>query len=673
MSNIKSLKQFIEYEKSVQEGAVKNVIKAVGRIPAVVANAVANPLKSATDNISNGVNDNDIRKSYSAKDKIKDFTKGNHKNTVPLSNVREEKMISFKKFVSEPTIAEWTQARMMSNNETEFMLAEDRESSSNLHERSDHPSYDKRASYAMYGTPDEDKEGTKNKIAAENENRKKEGKNPLSSSQEKYHKVFKHVTDGSRGGIAGIFKTYGDSDKKIISPEERRSEVSTNFDKFSELKKNNPEKYKSKVSEMKARKKAAGLGDVLSNKTKTDTAAALPGTNKGEEKGQLSHGFGGNADTRRLYTDTKGSHVEGNACVGKGSCVHKCLAKMGCGGFDTTKGYRDAYDQRPLHNAASREDHDLELHDHLHKISEQAKKEGKGSLVRPDVSTGHQNIEYSDAIHKHFGPDSEKVKSGEGHPIRVSAYGKNSGTDTDRHTGPDKNTVISDQKGEGSKSNIDRYTRDNELMRQKGKHSRISYSVTDASFGPGEGGEHGEGVHKNKDDQAKLDKTKKVTHVHRYDVQPSEPTKGEDKEYHDEKSGYGRVVAHDGKSYKYSIHKVPKAIKSVEGKHIPSYMHDDRSGELARHHIDHPNDHGINAVAPATAATTPEAGKASIFHSSDNIKPHHNQAKVEAETGIKDAHILHMMHPNSTEAIKARETLAKHELHKKIIPIGVAK
>lgn len=101
MSNIKSLKQFIESEKSVQEGAVKNVIKAVGKIPAVVAKAVANPLKSAADNISNGVNDKDITKSDSAKDKIKDFAAGKHKNNVPLSNVREEKMKSFKDYVFE--------------------------------------------------------------------------------------------------------------------------------------------------------------------------------------------------------------------------------------------------------------------------------------------------------------------------------------------------------------------------------------------------------------------------------------------------------------------------------------------------------------------------------------------------------------------------------------------
>lgn len=569
-------------------------------------------------------------------------------------------MLKFKNYVNGPTISEWTQAMMMigaAELHEEYQISEDitvPAKSDGVQSHSAHPDYDKETAHAMYGAPVEDKDGTKKAIETENARRAANKQKPLTPNKEKFHKQFQHITNGSKG-VAALFKTYGDSDKSIISAKDRASEVNSNFDKFSEMRKNDRPGYTKRVKEMKDRKDAANLTSPIADKSKTDTVSTLPGKGKNEKNGHISVGFGGNPDTRRLYTDTKGSYVEGNACQGKGACVHACLAKSGCGGFDTVKGHRGAYDQRSMHNAAAREDHDLELHDQLHRVSEKAKKEGKAALVRPDVSTGHQNTEYSDAIAKHFGPDSEKVAKGEGHPVRVSAYGKNTGTDTDPHDiTKGKNTTISDQGIPRAKSTIERYKKDNALLRQKGKHARIAYTVMDTSFSTGSGEEHTDPKKK-----ADYEKIAKTTHVYRHDVEPTTPDKGEPEEYHDEKAGYGRTL-HKGKSYKYSIHKTPPPSKDINGADVPSRMHDDRGGELERHIEKNPHDHGINAVAPATESSNPESGskEASIFHHTSNIVPHHNPAQAEKDTGVKNAHVLHIMHPASPEAENARRVIS---------------
>lgn len=521
--------------------------------------------------------------------------------------------------------------------------------------RSDHPFYDKEMATRQYGTPIEDKEATEKKIA---EHKARTGKQPSSSDIKTHLKVFVHDTDAkTAGGVTGIIRNHGLPDKEPPSDEERKAEAERNFDSFSALRKSDPTAYKNKVKSALARYKDAKAALPLTNTTKGDTITDLKGDNESEKNGHVSLGFSGTPDKKKHTINAEGDYIESNACHGKGNCVNNCLAKGGCGSFASTKGHRGVYDQMDSHNASSRHDVDLLMHHQLHTIAEKAKKEGKGAIVRPDTTTGHQAFTHSTAINKHFGAESENYKSGKGQKIKVNTYGKTVGTDKDTHDmrGNNTNITISDQGIPTHKKAIESYDAINKALRQRGvpsdnnQGSRIAFTVMQTKHPKTPAGMSDEDYvkyakHTNPAEQADYEKAKSIKTVRRYDVRHSEPEAGESAEYYDEKNKVGRV-SHEGKSYKYSDHDVPRPMETVDGKSSPSYMHDNRAGELTRHHSEHPNAHGINAIAMATTSTNmkhTQVGK-SIFHPIKNID----------NNGV-----LHVMHPASPEAEHARGVLS---------------
>lgn len=521
-----------------------------------------------------------------------------------------------------------------------------------IQHRSDAPDYDKQTAYRQYGTPKEDKEATS---AAIQKHTEEHGKPPSVSEIKNKLKVFVHNTDPkTSGGMTGIVRNYGEPDKTPISDDERKKEAEHNFDSFSELRKSNPKAYTAKVTAANAKHRDGKLPKPLKNTTKGDTVAVLRGDNKTEHNGHVSLGFSGNPDKRVHLNSSDGSTGEiVDACHGKGNCVNNCLAKGGCGGFDTTKGHRDVYDQMDSHNASARHDRDVIMYDQLLRMGKSAKKLGKGAVVRPDTTTGHQSYTHAQAIAKHFGSDSEAVKAGEIQKVKVNTYGKTTGTDKDTHDmrGQNINITASDQGIPTSPKAIEAHQRLTTALRQKGvpsatnPGSRSAFTVLQVAHPEGLEKYHDEAKHKDPQKQADYEKAKGVHTVRRYDLTPSTPKKGETEEYHDEKSQSGRVV-HGGKSYFYTDHSVPRPMESITGAQSPTYLHDNRGGELARHHEENPTAHGINAIACATSSTNienTEVGK-SIFHPIRNID----------KSGI-----LHVMHPASPEAGDAREIMAK--------------
>ena len=565
-----------------------------------------------------------------------------------MTNTKTQGVKSFLEFSSGPSYAELRQAlaeadkiesTAILDESTEHKVFNIKPVSNRVETDSTKPGYDKRTAYAIYGKPTtENKEGTASNIA----NHEKITGRPASPTTRKALKAFKHETNGE--GISKLFRLYGHADPKLIPSEDRKSEITSNFREYADLRKNNPEEYARRVKEMRSKK----LGEMLGNKTKTDTVADLPGINKGEENGHETLGFGGNPDIRRHYTDLHGNYVNGNACHGKGNCVHSCLAKNGCGGFESVKGHRDFYDQRSSHNAAARKDHDLELFHQLHEISKKAKKNNKGVIVRPDVTTGHQQTEYADAISEHFGPHSAGVKAGTHAVVRSDTYGKMAGTDKDPHSREKAiNTAISDQGVPANKRDVDAHIKLNSLLRRRGKDARVAYTVMKVTHRQ-DNKDGTEKIHNNPKDAENWKKVMNVTSTRRYDILHSTPGTGEGenpnetrKEYHDEKNRNGRVT-HEGKSYYYTDHRVPAPLTDTKGKRKVSSYHDARGLELAHHILNHPNEHGINAVSPATASTSFKEGP-SIFHNPDNISDN----------------TLHILHPASPEAAKAREILTR--------------
>jgi len=525
-----------------------------------------------------------------------------------------------------------------------------------IEHRSNHPFYDKEQAFRHYGTPSEDKESTNKNIE---KYKTEHGKQPAKSIVNTHLKVFVHDTNPkTAGGVTGIIRNHGLPDKEPPTDEERKAEAERNFDSFSSLKKSNPTAYAKKVKEAKARYKDAKASEPLRDTTKGDTITNLKGDNDSEKNGHVSLGFSGSPDVRKHTVNADGDYVQTNACHGKGNCVHDCLAKGGCGKFASTKGHRGSYDQMDSHNASSRHDVDLMMHHQLHGIAAKAKKEGKGAIVRPDTTTGHQAFTHSDAIKKHFGADSENYKSGKGQKIKVNTYGKTYGSKYDTHDmrGNDTNITLSDQGIPTHKKAIEAHEALTKAMRERGtpgegKHgSRIAFTVLQTRHPQTPGGMSDEDYvkyakHANRADQEDYEKAKGVERVRRYDLKHSEPEHGESSEYHDEKNRVGRVT-HEGKSYKYSDHDVPRAMDTVDGKSSPTYMHDNHGGELSRHHRENPNGHGINAIAMATSSTNikhTEVGK-SIFHPIRNIDKNH---------------VLHVMHPASPEAEHARKVMSE--------------
>lgn len=522
--------------------------------------------------------------------------------------------------------------------------------------RSDDPNYDKEAAYRHYGSPTEDKVAT---AAAVQKHTEEHGKPPSKTAVNKL-KVFAHDTNPkTAGGVSGIVRNYGAPDKTPITDDERKKEAESNFDKFSELRKSNPKEYRARVKLAQTKHKDGKLPLPLKNTTKGDTIADLRGDNDTERNGHVSLGFSGTPD-ERFHTTTEDGEVSKpiNACHGKGNCVKNCLAKGGCGGFTTTKGHRGVYDQMGSHNAAARHDHDLLMYHQLYTMGRSAKRKGKGAVVRPDTTTGHQAHTHAEAIAKHFGSESELVKSGEIQKVKVNTYGKTTGTDKDTHNmnGQNINIAASDQGIPTSPSGVAAHQLLTAAMRQRGvpsatnQGSRIAFTVLQVKHPKTPEGMSDEDYitkakHKDPQEQADYEKAKSVHTVRRYDLTHSTPKPGEPEEYHDSKTKSGRVL-HGGKSYYYTDHDVPRPMETTEGKQQPTYMHDHRSGELARHHEENPTSHGINAVAMATSSTKMNktvVGK-SIFHPIKNID---------------NSGILHVMHPSTPEAAKAREIIGK--------------
>ena len=547
--------------------------------------------------------------------------------------------------------AEWTFPEMLNEEHKVFKIGRA------IQHRSDAPDYDKEMAFRHYGTPSEDKEATAKRI--EEHKKAHGGKAPSSSEIKNNLKVFVHNKDPkTAGGVTGIIRNYGSPDKEPPTDEERKSEAERNFDSFSALKKSNPAEYAKKVKEAHARYKDAKASKPLKNTTKGDTISNLKGDNESEKNGHVSLGFSGSPDTRKHTVNAEGDYISTNACHGKGNCVNDCLAKGGCGGFASTKGHRGSYDQMDSHNASSRHDHDLVMHNQLHTIAKKAKKEGKGAVVRPDTTTGHQAFTHSAAIAKHFGNSSENKNSGNGQKIKVNTYGKTVGTDKDSHNmvGQDTNITVSDQGIPTHKKAIEAHEAATKALRQRGaptetnQGSRIGFTVLQSKHPKTPEGMSDEDYekhakHADPHEQEEYEKAKSVTKVRRYDLRHSTPEHGEAAEYHDEKSKTGRVV-HDGKSYKYSDHDVPRPMETTDGKKSSTFMHDNRGGELARHHRENPHDHGINAIAMATSSTDiakTQVGK-SIFHPIRNIDKHGT---------------LHVMHPATPEAEHARGVIAK--------------
>lgn len=516
--------------------------------------------------------------------------------------------------------------------------------------RSDHPDYNKADAYRHYGSPEKDLVATAKAIADETTKKKRTpSKSTVNTLQ-----VYEHDTNPkTAGGILGIIRNYGNPDQKPITDEDRKTEVGKNFDKFHELRQGNHKEYEKQVKAAKSRLADARAPHPLKDTTKGDTVANLPGQSDHEENGRISLGMGGTPDERKHVTSAAGHYTTVNACHGKGNCVNACLAKGGCGGFESTQGRRAVYDQMNSHNEAARSDFDLVMHHQLHKMSEQAKAEGKGAIVRPDTTTGNQAFTHSEAINKHFGEDSHKVKSGEGHAVVVNTYGKTYGSGYDTHDMSKNgiNIAMSDQGSPHlSKSAIQRHESLTNELRKTGKSSRVAFTVFGVNHPRTPKGQSDEdyvanATHKNPQKQADYLKVKSVHAVRRYDLMHSEPKAGESWTYHDPKTKSGRVE-HGGKSYYYTDHDVPAPIKTTEGHMQPTYMHDDRHGELLRHHNENPNGRGINAIAMATSSTNLKKTKPgkSIFYSPDIIDK---------------GGIAHVMHPASPEATKARETIAK--------------
>lgn len=506
--------------------------------------------------------------------------------------------------------------------------------------RSDHPEYDKELAYRHYGSPKVDEAATAAAVKAHGD---KPGKPD---------KVYEHNTNHkTAGGVLGIIRNYGHPDKAAISDEDRKSEAEKNFNTFTDLRHNNPEEYEKRLDQAKNRHKDARASLPLRNTTKGDTVADLKGLDGKHKAGHISLGFSGTPDEKKHTIDDKGNYEINNACHNKGTCVSSCLAKGGCGGFESTKGKRGSIDQMDSHNESARHDHDLLMYHQLHTMSKKAKKQGKGAIVRPDTTTGHQAFTHANAIADHFGPESEHVKGGHGEAVTVNTYGKTTGTDKDMHNAAKGiHIAASDQGIPTSKGGIEAHQRLTDAMRKRGADSRNAFTVLQVAHPKDREKLSDEDYvkHAKHDDpqkQADYEKAKTVTKVRRYDLTHSEPRPGEAAEYHDEHTKSGRVV-HDKKSYFYTDHDVPRPMETVGGKQQPTWMHDHRAGELERHKKEHPNDHGINAIAMATTSTNmdkTEVGK-SIFHPIKNID---------------DKGTLHVMHPGSEEAVNARNIMAR--------------
>lgn len=539
--------------------------------------------------------------------------------------------------------------------------------------RSDHPDYDKEAAHRQYGRAVRDYDATEAAVTAY---KNKHKKNPSKTVYNNL-KVYKHDTDPkTAGGILGIIRNYGEADQTPISHEDRKAEAERNFDKFHELRQTNREEYDKQVAAAKARLANAQAPKPLKDTTKGDTISNIPGHRENEKNGHISLGMGGSPDESLHVINSKGDHIIRNACHGKGNCVNACLAKGGCGGFGTTRGRRAVYDQMNSHNESARSDFDLVMHHQLHNMSEQAMAEGKGAVVRPDTTTGNQAFTHAQAINKHFGEDSHKVKSGEGHAVTVNTYGKTYGTKYDTHD-MSKNGINITMSDQGPPAGIGHNGEKNVSQKAIQNHEALTRELRVRGGEPTKDGGKtksrgsfmvfGQGVklpktpkgmsdedyilharHKNPEMQRRYELVKSAHTVRRYDLSHSTPKEGESWEYHDPKTKSGRVV-HNGKSYYYTDHDVAAPMKTTEGKEQPGYMHDNRSGELIDHHKKNPHDHGIVSVAFATSSTNvkkAEPGK-SIFYSPDIID----------KSGI-----AHVMHPATAEAAMAREAISKRRV-----------
>lgn len=437
-------------------------------------------------------------------------------------------------------------------------------------------------------------------------------------------------------GAAGHHNEDGKFEPRPATAEERKKSARETFD---ELDKDSDEDRNKKYAEASKRQKAAGIGSKLKDTTKTDTAANV--VSHGAENGHLSAGMGGAPSSARFHLDHSGNNYkECNTCPGKTTeCAGTkdtkgtCLAMAGHGGQATIQGHRDAITQSSMHNGAAMRDHHIMLHKELSSMAKKAKKEGKGALVRPDVSTGGQHEELQDAVGKSFGPKSARVKSGTHAPITLSDYGKNPKNAHDPENGihnthSDTGRQIDDNGHSTGAANRTLRARHWKNVMHDGQSTYMVFNRNRPSESDGADSKS------RKEYEGFMSKMKAVKRVESVHSEPNEhevayaKASGQDpKNYQHHEEGWGRVSGKDGKSYRTQLQSVSKKHKLVDGSEV-------YPGDTDARHIDepqvkyksHPDETGkqktVGPVTPAfaTSATSKDSLKSSFFHDVKSVK-----------------------------------------------------
>lgn len=469
-------------------------------------------------------------------------------------------------------------------------------------------------------------------------------------------------------GIKGLFKVYGDSgvrkpdgtiEKRPPTEGEHKKAVAK---RFAELDAMSHEQREREYKEAHDRMTAAGArpDNILSNKTKTDTAAQVVGTAKDAKNGHISLGMNGSPDSYHFHHDDSGHNFTiHNSCAGSTEgCRLSCLSKQGLGAQATIMGHRDAYEQKANHNAAAQKDFHTVMHMQLDRAARNAKKQGKHVLVRPDVNTGNKHNRYAKAISNSFGPNSSRVAAGTHAIVQVHDYSKSSGEHNPSEgiyaTHSDLGPLVHNGTGHVHEENV---RRRGTMERDTQVEGKGSYTVFNRPR-PTE-----EDVAKNSKTNKEYNDTMNRLHtVRRYEPHPTEPAKGEKPEYH-HKDGYGRVIAKDGKSYRYQDHPVSDKHKLVDGSEVfagdTDARHLDRSD---RKYKTNPHktgtQHVVGTVTPAFTTSSTSQQKiqdSALFH---DVKD------IDAEG------IYHDSHPDKViDALKTTPNMPELPGRRKVIPI----
>lgn len=507
---------------------------------------------------------------------------------------------------------------------------------------------------------------------------KKRKLNEAVSKMSDTEKVNKRAAVAS-AGIKGLFKVYGDSgvknpDGSITKrpPTEMEHKRAVNK-RFAELDAMSPSDREREYKDAKSRMTLAGArpNNILSNKTKTDTAAKVIGHGDSAKNGHVSLGMNGSPDEYHFHHDDTGHGKEvHDSCAGKTKgkegCVISCLSKQGHGAQATIQGHRDAYEQKANHNVAAQKDFHTVMHSQLDKAGKLGKRKDKNVLIRPDVNTGNKHNRYAEAISKSFGPNSERVKKGTHNPAIVSDYSKSAGAHDPSEgihaTHSDIGPLVHHSTGQINDTVDSRRYKMHDETQKKGQGS---YTVFNRPR-PAEL-DVANNTHVNKEYN---DTMNKLHTVRRYESTASEPNhhetaslpKGANPHEYHHKDGYGRIM-HNGKSYRYQDHPVSDNHKLVDGSEVfagdTDARHMDTSSRKFKTHPDeHGNQHKVGTVTPAfaTAGTSHEAIKNSgLFHDVKDIDQHG---------------IYHDSHPAKVQAALAKHpTKSQLSGAKRVIPI----